>query len=197
MIEVVCGSMFSGKTEELIRRIRRAEYAKMKTQVFKPRIDDRFTLTHVQSHNETKQPCQHIQSSSEILQLLDSDTKVVGIDEAQFLDLGVVDVCNLLAAQKIRVIVAGLDMDFKGLPFGPMPTLLAIADDITKLRAVCVVCGQSASRSQRLSLSDNLVEVGASESYEARCRHCHDPGLMLARHQPTLPFKADQNLGSL
>lgn len=179
-IEVVCGSMFSGKTEELLRRLKRAQYGRLRIQVFKPEIDNRYSAEHVQSHDANRILSHAVSHSWQILELLEDATRVVGIDEAQFFDEGIVDVVNRLATRGIRVIVAGLDMDFRGLPFGPMPKLLAVAEDVTKLSAVCVVCGAPASRSQRVpqaagaALSTSVVLVGARDLYEARCRTCHE-----------------------
>ena len=177
-IEVVCGSMFSGKTEELVRRCKRAQIGRQKVQVFKPRIDDRYSKDHVQSHDANRIASIPVDNSRQILELVDDNTRVVGIDEAQFFDEGIVEVANKLAYRGMRVIVAGLDMDFRGQPFGPMPKLLAVAEAVTKLSAVCVVCGSPASRTQRTvgNLDENAtVAVGAKEMYEARCRFCHEP----------------------
>jgi thymidine kinase len=180
-IEVICGSMFSGKTEELIRRMKRAQYAKQKVQLFKPIIDDRFGVEHVQSHNASRAIAKPIKSSQELLAELEPNTRVVGIDEAQFFDSQIIKVVQDLAYRGIRVVLAGLDMDFKGEPFGPMPQLLAIAEEVTKLSAICVVCSAPATRSQRVSTFNNRqddnkqVLVGASDHYEARCRMCHEP----------------------
>jgi len=182
-IELICGSMFSGKTEELIRRVKRAEIARQKVQVFKPKLDDRYVVEKVRSHDGGHWEATPVEDSAEILQLVEPDTQVVAIDEAQFFDWRIAEVCNLLADQGKRVIVAGLDMDFRGEPFGPMPVLMAQAEVVDKLRAICVVCGAPASRSQRLingkpaSYHDPVILVGASETYEARCRRCHEvPG---------------------
>lgn len=180
-IEVVCGSMFSGKTEELLRRVKRAQIARQKTQVFKPVIDNRYSADHVQSHDSNRVASRPVEKSRDILKLVDDNTRIVGIDEAQFFDDGIVDVAQKLAFRGIRVIVAGLDMDFRGQPFGPMPKLLAVAESVTKLSAVCVVCGEAASRSQRIAAptgaeADRIV-VGAKDLYEARCRFCHEPDL--------------------
>jgi thymidine kinase len=172
--------MFSGKTEELIRRVRRAIIAKQKVQVFKPAIDDRFDIQQVTSHNGMGVDAFPVVDSVEILPLLESDTTVVAIDEIQFFDNGVIDVCETLAEQGKRVICAGLDMDFRGEPFGPMPQILARAEDVSKLHAICVICGDEASRTQRLidggpaAYDDPVVLVGAAEVYEARCRECHE-----------------------
>ncbi|OFZ20870.1 MAG: thymidine kinase [Bdellovibrionales bacterium GWB1_55_8] len=177
-IEVVCGSMFSGKTEELLRRVRRAQIARQKVQVFKPAIDIRYSQDHVQSHDSNRVASRPVQSAREILDLVDDNTRVVGIDEAQFFDDAVVDVAQKLAYRGMRVIVAGLDMDFKGQPFGPMPKLLAVAETVTKLSAVCVVCGNPASRTQKVVGGDERIAVGAKEMYEARCRFCHEPDVI-------------------
>ena len=178
-IEVICGSMFSGKTEELIRRVRRAQIARQKVQVFKPRLDDRYQVEKVASHNGVHLDAVVVREAREILQLVDSDTDVVVIDEGQFFDWTIADVCNFLADDGRRVIIAGLDTDFRGEPFGPMPLLMAQAERVDKLQAICVVCGAPASRSQRLIngrpafYDDPIIMVGADEVYEARCRHCH------------------------
>lgn len=182
-VEVICGSMFSGKTEELIRRIKRAHIARQKVQVFKPLIDTRYSAGQVASHNGALHTAVPVSSSDEIESLVEPDTTVVAIDEAQFLDAGVVDLCRRLARRGVRVVAAGLDLDFRGEPFGPMPQLMAEAEMIDKLQAICVVCGAPASRTQRLidgmpaAYDDPIIMVGAKENYEARCRHCHDvPG---------------------
>lgn len=178
-LEVICGSMFSGKTEELIRRLRRAEIAKQNIQVFKPKLDDRYGVERVTSHNGLHVEAQPVARACEILALLRPDTTVVGIDEIQFFDWDVADVCQQLADSGTRVIVAGLDTDFRGEPFGPMPLLMAQAEQVHKLQAICVICGDEASRTQRLvdgqpaAYDDPLIVVGASETYEARCRTCH------------------------
>jgi thymidine kinase len=174
-IEVICGSMFSGKTEELLRRVKRVQIARQKIQVFKPIIDNRYSADHVQSHDANKVASRPVQTAREILDLIDDTTRIVGIDEAQFFDEGVVEVAQKLANRGIRVIVAGLDMDFRGQPFGPMPKLLAVAEQVTKLSAICVSCGGPASRSQRTTGGDSTIAVGAKEMYEARCRFCHEP----------------------
>jgi len=173
-IEVIAGSMFSGKSEELIRRLRRAQIARQKVQVFKPAVDTRYSKKEVVSHSDQRIPSQRIRTAREILQRLDGDTQVVGIDEAQFLDLDLVEVCERLANAGKRVIVAGLDQDYRGQPFEPVPQLLAIAEYITKTRAICMRCGQPALRSQRLSGGTERVVVGASDSYEPRCRGCYE-----------------------
>jgi thymidine kinase len=178
-IEVVCGSMFSGKTEELVRRLKRAQIARQKIQVFKPVIDNRYSADHVQSHDANRILSRPVDNAQDILKYVDDNTRVVGIDEAQFFDESVVDVAQKLAYRGIRVIVAGLDMDFRGQPFGPMPRLLAVAEEVTKLSAVCVICGNPATRSQRTvgptGADAPKVAVGAKEMYEARCRFCHEP----------------------
>lgn len=170
-IEVVCGSMFSGKTEELIRRMRRAQIANQSVEIFKPAIDTRYHETQVVSHQGTSIPSRPVQSSQQI-PLLVQDVKVVGVDEAQFFDAGIVDVCRDLANQGIRVIVAGLDMDFQGKPFGPMPALLAQAEFVTKVHAICQKCGSLANFSFRKTVSQSQVLLGEKEAYEPRCRSC-------------------------
>jgi thymidine kinase len=174
-IEVICGPMFSGKTEELIRRLKRAVYGKQRVQVFKPALDDRYDELAVVSHSKLKLVATPIQRAPEILQRLHPETTVVGVDEVQFLGPEVVGVIEALAASGRRVICAGLDQDFEGKPFEPMPQLLAVAEYITKELAICVVCGNPASRSQRLTASRERVVVGAAGAYEARCRKCHVP----------------------
>jgi thymidine kinase len=171
-IEVIAGSMFSGKTEELIRRLRRAEYAKQKVEIFKPTIDVRYSEEEVVSHNATSIRSTPVPSSQNIL-LLTGDVDVVGIDEAQFFDSGIVEVCVKLADQGIRVIVAGLDMDFKGRPFGPMPALFAVAEYVTKVHAVCMHCGDLAQYSHRKSESTATVVLGEKDIYEPLCRRCY------------------------
>jgi len=175
-IEVVCGSMFSGKTEELIRRMRRAQFARQKVEIFKPSIDVRYSEEDVVSHDHTHIPSTPIDSSASIL-LLSSDIDVVGIDEAQFLDMGLVDVCNELANRGVRVIIAGLDMDYKGVPFGPMPALCAIADEVTKVHAICVRCGNLAYVSHRKVQNDKRVLLGETQEYEPLCRECYQKAL--------------------
>ena len=172
-VEVVCGCMFSGKTEELIRRMKRAEIARQKIQIFKPMIDDRYGKEYVASHNANRIESVPVQNAREIIDLIDDSTRVVGIDEAQFFDSSIVEVVERLANRGLRVVVAGLDMDYRGQPFGPMPALMAIAEQITKLSAVCVVCGAPATRSQRVASKEGQVLVGAADAYEARCRGHH------------------------
>jgi thymidine kinase len=171
-IEVICGSMFSGKTEELIRRLRRAQIAKLSVEIFKPKTDTRFHETAVVSHNSNSIQSTPVDTSSSIL-LLGSQVHVVGIDEAQFFDDELSNVCTILANKGVRVIVAGLDMDYKGKPFGPMPQLMAIAESVTKVYAVCVKCGNPALYSYRLVPDENTILLGEKESYEPRCRTCY------------------------
>ena len=173
-IEVVCGCMFSGKTEELIRRLRRAEIAKQKVAIFKPRIDNRYSSEHIVSHSEQSLTSQVVDDASEIAALC-KDAQVVGIDEGQFFKSNIVDVCEKLANQGKRVIVAGLDQDYRGKPFEPMPQILAVAEYITKTLAICVICGNPADRTQRKTHQADRVLVGAKDIYEARCRHCFEP----------------------
>lgn len=178
-IELICGSMFSGKTEELIRRMRRAVIAKQRVQVFKPAIDTRYDIERVTSHNGLNFEAQPVASAREILSTVEPDTTVVAIDEIQFFEPDIVEVCEELAEKGKRVICAGLDLDFRGVPFGPMPDLLARSEEVLKLHAICVICGEDASRTQRLiegqpaAFDDPVVLVGAAEVYEARCRQCH------------------------
>ncbi len=176
-IEVIVGSMFSGKTEELIKRLRRSQIAKLRVQVFKPRIDNRYDAVHVISHSEQKTPSQVVDNAQELLGMVSDNTRVVGIDEGQFFDLSLIDVCQKLANRGVRVIVAGLDTDWQGQPFEPMPQLMAVAESVLKSNAICVVCGGLASRTQRLNKSTARVQVGANDLYEARCRGCFDPHL--------------------
>lgn len=175
-IEVICGSMFSGKTEELIRRMKRAKFAKQKVEIFKPAIDTRYSEEDVVSHDQNSIHSTPIDASGAIL-LLASDIDVVGIDEAQFLDDNLVDVCNELANRGIRVIIAGLDMDFKGVPFGPIPALCAIADEVTKVHAICVKCGALAYVSHRLVADKHRVMLGEQSEYEPLCRACYQKAL--------------------
>ena len=176
-IEVVCGSMFSGKTEELIRRMKRAVFAHQKVEIFKPAIDTRYSDEDVVSHDSNSIRSTPVDSSASIL-LLSSDIDVVGIDEAQFLDDGLVDVCNQLANRGVRVIIAGLDMDFKGVPFGPIPALCAIADDVTKVHAICVKCGNLAYLSHRIVSGDKRVMLGEQTEYEPLCRECYQKAVL-------------------
>ena len=176
-IEVVCGSMFSGKTEELIRRMKRAVFAHQKVEIFKPAIDTRYSDEDVVSHDSNSIKSTPVESSASIL-LLSSDIDVVGIDEAQFLDDGLVDVCNQLANRGVRVIIAGLDMDFKGVPFGPIPALCAIADDVTKVHAICVKCGNLAYLSHRIVSGDKRVMLGEQTEYEPLCRECYQKAVL-------------------
>jgi thymidine kinase len=173
-IEVVTGSMFSGKSEELIRRIRRAEIARQKVQIFKPTIDDRYDEWHIVSHSEMRLPSQVVASAQQILELVQPETDVVGVDEGQFFDARLVDVVNTLADRGVRVIVAGLDQDYLGRPFEPMPQLMAIAEYVDKTLAICMRCGAPANRTQRLVASTDRVVVGGAHEYEARCRRCHE-----------------------
>ncbi len=183
-IELICGSMFSGKTEELLRRVRRAEIARKQVQLFKPQLDHRYGLDRVTSHNGlSREEVIVVEKAEEILPLVLPETEVIAIDEVQFFDWSIADVCTVLADQGRRVILAGLDQDFRGEPFGPMPLLMALAERVDKLHAICVVCGASASRTQRLidgrpaRYDDPIILVGGSERYEARCRSCHQvPG---------------------
>jgi len=171
-IEVIAGCMFSGKTEELIRRLRRAQIAKQKVKIFKPKIDTRYSENGIVSHNEQSLPSILISDINEINELT-KDAQVIGIDEAQFFSNDIVDICNKLASEGKRVIVAGLDQDYRGIPFEPMPQLLAIAEYITKTLAICVNCGNPADKTQRKTTSSERVVVGAADIYEARCRKCH------------------------
>ena len=170
-IEVICGSMFSGKTEELIRRMKRAQFANLKVEIFKPSIDVRYSEEEVVSHDANAIQSTPVESAQNIL-LMTSDVDVVGIDEAQFFDDGIVDVCLQLANSGIRVIVAGLDMDYMGVPFGPMPALMATAEYVTKVHAICVRCGDLANHSHRLTADDKQVLLGAHDTYQPICRHC-------------------------
>ncbi len=174
-IEVIVGSMFSGKSEELIRRVRRAQIARQKVQVFKPRIDDRYSKEEIASHSGMTHLSKPVMTATELLEQIEPDTQVVGIDEGQFFDMGLIDAANKLADSGKRVIVAGLDQDYTGKPFEPMPQLLSVAEFITKTHAICVKCGNTANYSQRTVESEARVEVGASDKYEARCRKCFIP----------------------
>ncbi len=190
-IELICGSMFSGKTEEMIRRLRRAVIARQQVQAFKPAIDQRYHIEKVTSHDGLHFEAQPVLRAADILEALEPLTTVVAIDEVQFFDNGIITVCERLADAGIRVICAGLDMDFRGLPFGPMPALMARAEHVDKLHAICVICGEDASRTQRLiegrpaAFNDPVVLVGAAEVYEARCRDHHE--VPTAQPQPTAP----------
>ncbi len=179
-LEVICGCMFAGKTEELIRRINVLSFAKKKIIVFKPKIDDRYSTTEIVSHAGTHVPCIVIEKAKEILEHIDENTEVVAVDEVQFFDKDIVEICEYLADKGIRVMVAGLDKDFRGEPFGVLPELLTRAEFVTKLTAVCAKCGAPATRTQRIvnghaaSYEDPIVLVGAVDHYEPRCRHCHE-----------------------
>lgn len=179
-LEVICGCMFAGKTEELIRRINVLSYAKKKIIAFKPKIDNRYSTTEIVSHAGTKVPCIVVNQAKDILDYIDNDHEVVAIDEVQFFDKAIVDVCEYLADKGLRVMVAGLDKDFRGEPFGVLPELLTRAEFVTKLTAVCAKCGAPATRTQRLlngkpaDFDDPIVLVGAIDHYEPRCRHCHE-----------------------
>jgi thymidine kinase len=175
-VEVITGSMFSGKSEELIRRVRRAQIARQQVQLFKPHVDDRFASDHIVSHSDMKMPSQMVSSAEEVLTQVQPGTDVVAIDEGQFFDLSLIEVVNALADRGVRVIVAGLDQDYLGRPFDPMPQLMAVAEYVDKTLAICMQCGAPANRSQRLVASTDRVVVGGSQQYEARCRHCFQVG---------------------
>src|SRR5688572_25131106 len=179
-IEVIVGSMFSGKSEELIRRLRRAQIARQRVQIFKPLVDSRYGDDHIVSHNELRIPSEQATSARDLASRVAPETEVVGIDEGQFFDAELPAVCSELASRGVRVIVAGLDQDYLGKPFEPMPQLLAVAEYITKTRAICMVCGNPANHTQRLVASTDRVLLGAIGTYEARCRHCFDPRLAFA-----------------
>ncbi len=178
-IEVICGSMFSGKSEELIRRVRRVQIARKKVEIFKPMIDNRYEFQYIYSHNGSKIKAVCIERPTEILKKIKQDTDVIAIDEAQFFNEEIVEICQTLANNGKRVIIAGLDQDFRGEPFGPIPKLLAISEYVDKLHAICMICGKSATRTQRLvngkpaNYNDPTILIGANESYEARCRQHH------------------------
>ncbi|MBX9602894.1 MAG: thymidine kinase [Bryobacteraceae bacterium] len=176
-IEVVCGPMFSGKSEELIRRLRRARIARKRVQVFKPVLDDRYSLTEIVSHGAIRMPSETVQDAAEILKKLDWRTEVVGVDEANFFGTPLIDLAQQLADSGKQVIIAGLDTDFMGRPFAPMPELLALAESIAKTLAICMRCGNPAKHTQRLVESTDLIVVGAAGMYEARCRRCFEPGV--------------------
>ena len=190
-VEVICGSMFSGKTEELISRLRREVYARKQVQVFKPQTDDRYASHAVVSHSEQSLPCIPVERATDILRRRDPQASVIGIDEAQFFGAELLAVVAELADRGLRVVCAGLDQDYLGQPFEPMPQLLAIAEFITKKLAVCMVCGNPANRSQRMSASEQRVVVGAHDSYEARCRRCHTADAIAAPAQQPLPIAGD------
>jgi len=179
-IEVISGAMFSGKSEELIRRVRRAEIAKLKVRVYKPKTDTRYLKKHIKAHSGAKVEAEIVKQALDIILTCPADVQVVAIDEAQFFDIDLIEVCQRLADRGVRVIVSGLDQDFRGKPFGPIPYLLSIAEYVDKLQAICVKCGNPATRTQRLidgkpaSINDPVVKIGAEELYEARCRKCHE-----------------------
>jgi thymidine kinase len=175
-IEVIVGSMFSGKSEELIRRVRRAQIARQAVQIFKPRIDARFAEDHIVSHSEMKMPSEVVDTARQLEERVRPETEVVGIDEGQFFDKELVEVASRLADRGVRVLVAGLDQDYMGRPFEPMPQLMAVAEYVTKTLAICMRCGAPANRSQRLVAARDRVVVGGAQQYEARCRHCFQPG---------------------
>lgn len=177
-IEVICGSMFSGKTEELIRRLKRAKYAQQRVEIVKPKIDTRYDDVHVVSHDANQILATPVGASKDILKLVEG-VEVLGIDEAQFFDEDLPEVCQTLALQGIRVIIAGLDMDFRGVPFGPIPALLAVAEYITKVHAICPHCGNLATHSYRLTSDSNTVLLGEKDAYEPRCRKCYNMGNIL------------------
>lgn len=186
-IEVIAGSMYSGKTEELIKRVRRAQFAKLKTQVFKPALDDRYHEQNVSSHDQTQIQAIPLQSIHDVWKFLDSDTQVVGFDEGQFLSSDFVQIVKDIAARGIRVIIAGLDMDWKGQPFEPIPTLMAIAEEVTKPRAICTQCGNLASYTQKLRGSTSQIEIGSQNNYEARCRQHFSPVILDIETQIIIP----------
>jgi thymidine kinase len=192
-MEAICGPMFSGKSEELIRRLRRAAIARKRVQVFKPAIDTRYSETEIVTHADTRMPSEAVMSANDILSKIDGRTEVVGIDESHFFGPELIDVADRLACDGRRVIIAGLDTDFMGRPFPPMPNLLALAESITKTLAICVRCGNPAKNSQRLVGSGELILVGAAGSYEARCRRCFEPG---APKQEIMQFVAAPNNGN-
>jgi thymidine kinase len=201
-LEVVCGSMFSGKTEELIRRLKRAQLARQEVMVFKPALDDRYSGSEVASHDDNRISCISVQKAMHIWDYLDEKkVKVVGIDEVQFFGPEVVEVIERLLNMNIRVIVAGLDTDWKGRPFHPVPSLLAIAEDVQKLKAICVVCGKDAARTQKVASGDSQVEVGAHDVYEARCREhfvasVQEPTQLFRDHLKGLGFGANESVSS-
>lgn len=186
-IEVIAGSMYSGKTEELIKRVRRAQFAKQKTQVFKPSLDNRYHETNVSSHDQNQMNAIPLKSIHDVWDHLQADTQVVGFDEGQFLTQDFVAIAKDLAARGLRVIIAGLDMDWKGQPFEPIPTLMAIAEDVSKPRAICTVCGSLASYTQKLRGSSSQIEIGSQDNYEARCRQHFSPVLICADTNAVIP----------
>jgi len=195
-IEVVCGSMFSGKTEELIRRLRRARIARQLVQCFKHQVDDRYDATRIVSHDKTAITALPVPSPQALADCIEPRARVIGIDEAQFFDDGIVGLCERLADEGRRVIVAGLDQDYRGRPFGPMPHLMAVAEYVTKTYAICVICGNPANRSQRVSGGDEVVQVGTTESYEPRCRRCFDPKGVERRQWPLPGLERQEDAGS-
>lgn len=195
-IEVIVGPMFSGKSEELIRRLRRAEIARQRVQIFKPLIDTRYADNGIVSHSGLDIPADNVRTAAEVMKKVEPRTEVVGIDEAQFLGEEVLDVCTKLADMGKRVIVAGLDTDFMGRPFEPIPRLLAVAEEITKLLAICVRCGNPAVHTQRLVASEELIVVGAMGMYEARCRRCFDPQLAADKVKAEKSASAKSNAAS-
>lgn len=186
-IEVIAGSMYSGKTEELIKRVRRAQFAKQKTQVFKPSLDNRYHETNVSSHDQNQMNAIPLKSIHDVWDHLHADTQVVGFDEGQFLSHDFIVIAKDLAARGLRVIIAGLDMDWKGQPFEPIPTLMAIAEDVSKPRAICTVCGNLASYTQKLRGSSSQIEIGSQDNYEARCRQHFSPVLICADTNVVIP----------
>jgi len=181
-LEVICGPMFSGKSEELIRRLRRAEIARQRVQIFKPILDERYSSSHIVSHNDMRIRSESVSSAAEVQAKIDLRTEVIGIDEAQFLGDAIVELVVRLADMGKRIIIAGLDTDYLGRPFHPMPELLAVADEITKTFAICMQCGNPAKHTQRLFASEDLIVVGAAGMYEARCRRCFEPNLASEAH---------------
>lgn len=195
-IEAICGPMFSGKSEELIRRLRRASIARKRVQVFKPAIDTRYSVSEIVTHNDNRMRCDSVAGADDILKLLDWRVQVVGVDESNFFGIDLVDVANRLADSGKQVIIAGLDTDYMGRPFQPMPDLLAVAESITKTLAICMRCGNPAKHTQRLVESTDLIFVGAAGAYEARCRRCFEPGFprqeVLDFEKPSLKQKQGQ-----
>lgn len=195
-IEVICGPMFSGKSEELIRRLRLAQIAKQRVQIFKHASDIRYAADFITSHSDQKFDCMPVDTPEKIIVNLRDNTRVVGIDEAQFFDASVIDVCERLADRGVRVIVAGLDQDYLGKPFGVMPQLLAIADSVSKNQAVCVTCGGLATKSQRVTTEDAQILVAGGDRYEARCRNCFDPDFSIQNAQPKSPVSKSTAINS-